>query len=307
MARWHTTEFDLLPEEAFQPRGWKGSMTLEGGGKGGGGAPAADPNIGIAQRQLADLATEQWKDFKTTIYPKLTALADKQESRADEQWALDKETGQFQLAQAKKGYERYEQGAIPAMERLKADADQYNEAGYQEQMAEAAKADIDNQMEQQRQQTAMRQRAYGIDPTSGVAQGNMQAQGVQQALAGATAMTQVRQAAKDLGLQKQANVYNMYAGLPAQANQNTALGLQAGAQGFNAGQSALGNWGSVGSSLNQSAQTAMSGWNNVGNLGVAKYNADINKYNAEAQNNPFNVMLGAATGVGTKYALSKIV
>jgi hypothetical protein len=62
----------------------------------------------------------------------------------------------------------------------------------------------------------------------------------------------------------------------------------------------------VGSSLNAGAQTAMTGWNQVGGLGVGKYNADVSNYNAQQSNNPWNVMLGAAAGVGTKYALGKI-
>lgn len=279
-------------------------FTLFGSLFGGGGSADADPNIGIAQREMANLAKEEWNDFKTTIYPEMSRIAKQQDLRANDQWALDKETGQFQLAQAKKAYQRYEEGAIPAMENLRNDANQYNQAAYQEQLAQQAKGDIDTQYENQRQQNAMRQQAYGIDPTSGVAQGNAQSLGVQQALAGATAMTQVRQAAKDMGLQKQANVYNMYAGLPAQGNASTQLGLAAGQQGLNAGQTAFGNYGAMGNSLNGATQTAMSGWNSVGNLGVNKYNADINKANAEAQNNPFNIMLGAATGVATRKALA---
>lgn len=282
MARWHTTEFDLLPEHAFQPRGWKGSMTLEGG-KGGGGAPTPDPNIGIAQRELSALATEQWDSFMTDIYPELLRQSKVQEARATEQWDLNKEINQFQLEQSRTAYDRYEQGAIPAMEKLKADADQYNEAGYQELLAERAMGDINTQFEAQRQQQAMRSQAYGVDPTSGVAQRDQQSLGVMQAAAGAAAMNQTRQAAKDIGLQKQANVYNMYAGLPAQGNANTALGLSAMGQGFAGGQQAFGNTGSMGGSLNAAAGTAMQGWNSVGQLGVSKYQADISRYNAEQQ------------------------
>ena len=42
--------FDMLPDRAFQKRGFgRAPATLEGGkGGGGGSAPAADPNIGIA-------------------------------------------------------------------------------------------------------------------------------------------------------------------------------------------------------------------------------------------------------------------
>jgi hypothetical protein len=64
-------------------------MTLEGG-KDGGSAPAADPNIGIAQRELSKLATEQWEEFKTTIYPDLKASAATQEARVQGQYETTK-------------------------------------------------------------------------------------------------------------------------------------------------------------------------------------------------------------------------
>ncbi|MEN6403630.1 MAG: hypothetical protein ABFD94_16935 [Armatimonadia bacterium] len=281
MARWHTTEFDMLPERAFRPRGWKAGMTLEGGK--GGSAPAPDPNIGIAQLELSALAKEQWDTFLTDIYPEMVRQTQKQEARADEQWAQDKKISDFNFDQAQSAYRRYEQGAIPAMERLRADADQYSSEGYQEQLAQQMRGDLDQQFENQRSAEAMRRQAYGIDPTSGVAQGQMNANAVQQAAITAAAMNQTRQAAKDVGLQKQANVYNMYAGLPAQGNANTALTLNANQAGLAAGQTAFGNYAQLGSSLGGAAGTAMQGWNSVGQLGVGKYNADVSAYTARQQ------------------------
>ena len=32
MSRWHKFDHPDLPGKAFQPRGWKGAMTFEGGG-----------------------------------------------------------------------------------------------------------------------------------------------------------------------------------------------------------------------------------------------------------------------------------
>jgi hypothetical protein len=306
MSRWH--KFDGiadLPERAFQPRGWKGSMTLEGG-FGAGSAPSPDPNIGIAQRQMADLSTEQWNTFKSDIYPKLTQLANSQEQRANEQWQQDKELSAFNLNQAKQAYQRYENTAIPALTALQSDANNYNSRDYQEELAHTALGDVNANFENQRQQEAMRERSYGIDPTSGAAIANNQSIGVTQALAGASAMNQVRQAAHDLGIQKQANVYSLAAGLPGQGNANMGLSLNANAAGFNVGQSALGNYGAVNANLGSAAGSSMQGWGNVANTGLGLYQGQLNAYNVQAQNNPWNMMLGAAAGVGTRYALGKV-
>jgi hypothetical protein len=273
---------------------------------GGGKAPVADPNIGIAQKQLADLSTEQWNTFKNDIYPTLLAQSKKAESRADEMWAKDKEIADFNLEQAKKSTQRYEETAIPAMDKLKADADLYNTAGYQEQMAGQAIGDIASAQEVARQDQAMRDRAYGIDPTSGRSAGAANANNVQAALAKASAATQTREAAKALGLQKQANVYSMAAGLPMQSLQQSGAAVNAGGAALAAGQTGQNSTLATSGAANAATGTAMQGWGQVGNLGVSKYRADIDSYNAQAANNPWNMVLGAAAGVGTKFALGKI-
>jgi hypothetical protein len=273
------------------------------GWTGGGSTPTADPNIGAAQKQLADLSTEQWNTFKNDIYPTLLAQSQKADTRADEQWAQDKEISSFNLDQAKKSSQRYEETAIPALNKLKEDADLYNTAGYQEQMANQAVGDITSAQEMSRQDQAMRDRAYGIDPTSGRSAGASNANNVQYALAKASAATQTREAAKQLGLQKQANIYSLTAGLPMQSLQQTGSAVNAGTAGLAAGQTGQTSALATSGALNNSTGTAMSGWNQVGSLGVGKYNADISRYTAQSNANPWNTVLGAAAGVGTKVAL----
>lgn len=273
---------------------------------GGGTAPAPDPAIGQAQKQLADLSTEQWNTFKTDIYPTLLKQQEKADKRADEIWAQDKEISSFNLEQAKKSTERYEKTAIPAMEKLKADADLYNTAGYQEQMAGQAVGDIAAAEEVARQTGIQRDRSYGIDPTSGRSGLGFNANNVTAALAKASAGTQTREAAKALGLQKQANVYSMAAGLPMQSLQQSGAAVNAGGAGLAAGESGMNATMKASGASNAAAGTAMQGWGQVGNLGVNKYQADISRYNSESANNPWNMVLGAAAGVGTKFALGKI-
>jgi len=273
---------------------------------GGGTAPAPDPAIGQAQKQLADLSTEQWNTFKTDIYPTLLKQQEKADKRADEIWAQDKEISSFNLEQAKKSTERYEKTAIPAMEALKKDADLYNTAGYQEQMAGQAVGDIAAAEEIARQTGIQRDRSYGIDPTSGRSGLGFNANNVTAALAKAQAGTQTREAAKALGLQKQANVYSMAAGLPMQSLQQTGSAVNAGGAGIAAGESGMNATMKTSGASNAASGTAMQGWGQVGNLGVNKYQADISRYNSESANNPWNMVLGAAAGVGTKFALGKI-
>ena len=290
--------FDTLPEKAFQPRGWKGSMTFEGG-KGGSSAPEADPNIGIAQRELSKLATEQWETFKTQIYPDLKASTAKQEERLQGAYESTRSISEAQAKRADESYGLYKTEGLPQLEALRKDAEQYNEGAYQEQMALRAGADVDTASENQRQQMAMRRQQYGIDPTSGVAMGQDNANAVMTAAAKAQAQNQTRTAAHEIGLQKLANVYNAYAGLPAQGNAATSLALGATQQGTNAGQSSVGNAAGLSTTSNQAAQTSMGGWGQVGTLGVQKYNADVGAYAAtqQAEGAAYGA-LGSAIGSG---------
>ena len=290
--------FDTLPEKAFQPRGWKGSMTLEGG-KGGSDAPEADPNIGIAQRELSKLATEQWDTFKTQIYPDLKAATDKQEERLQGAYESTKAISEAQATRATEAYDLYKKEGLPQLEALRRDAEEYNEGAYQEQMALRAGADVDTASENQRQQMAMRRQQYGIDPTSGVAMGQDNANAAMTAAAKAQAQNQTRMAARDIGLQKLANVYNAYAGMPAQGNAATSLALGATGQGTAAGQGIVGNIGGLSTASNQAAGTSMSGWGQVGTLGVQKYNADVGAYSATQQaEGAMYGGLGSALGAG---------
>ena len=82
--------FSMLPELAFQRRPF-GGMTLEGGKGGGASAPAPDPNIGIAQRELSQISREYLESWKTDVWPSLKEESQKQTARADEQFALDRD------------------------------------------------------------------------------------------------------------------------------------------------------------------------------------------------------------------------
>jgi hypothetical protein len=199
-------------------------------------------------------------------------------------------------------YQTYQDTALPALQKLKADADNYNEAGYQEQLAQGAAADISNSFEQQRRGTEMRQQAYGIDPTSGVAAGNAQSLGVQQALMGAQASNQVRQAAHELGLQKQANLYNAGTGILSQANTQTGLGLGASAQGFGTSQQTLANQGMLASALSGQAGTAMQGFGQAGNLAASISNSQ--RQAAATESAGYGQAIGAGLGMYAAFALS---
>lgn len=279
--------------------------------KGNSDAPDADPNIGLAQKEMAALAKEQWSTFKTDIYPELQRATAAQETRLQGAYEQDQTISKEQQARAKENYDLYKTEGLPQLQKMRADAEQYNEGAYQEQMALRAGADVATASENQRQQMEMRNRQYGFDPTSGVAQGQSNANAVMTAAAQAQAQNQTRQAAREIGLQKLSNVYNAYSGFPAQGNAATGLALGASAQGTAAGQASVGNATNTSTTYNAGVGANSSGWNSIGTLGVQKYQADVGAFKAQqeaesASSAGFGNLVGTAIGTYAKFGGSDI-
>lgn len=279
------THDEMLPERAFQPRA-KGpfghclGMTLEGKG-GSASAPAADPNIGIAQKELADISREYLNSWKTDVWPAMQQQMQKQETRADEQFALDRATQEKQNAMADEAMSRYRQYGYPIQESLFNEAKDAGGAADQERYAQQALGDYRLAADQSRQGLQMQMQSYGIDPTSGRYQGGISAQATNDAALEAAASNRARMAAQQLGWAKKMDTAALAQGQFGNQTTSTTLGLSAGNQALNSGQLGMSNLGMAGNSMSQAYGGAMSGWNSVGNLGVNKYNADVNVYKAQ--------------------------
>ena len=148
--------------------------------------------------------------------------------------------------------------------------------------------------------------AYGIDPTSGKFQSANRQTGIMEAATSAAAQTKARDAATQLGWAKKMDAAALAQGQFSNQASSTGLALTAGSQALNAGQTTMGNASAMGSSMGGAYGGAMSGWGQVGQLGVQKYNADINAYNATtsanaANNSALGSTLGALAGAGAYY------
>jgi hypothetical protein len=284
----------MLPERAFEKKlGSNRPATLEGG-KGGGGSPAADPNIGIAQLKLSEISEEYLKSWKTEVWPAMKEATLKQEVRADEQFALDKEMQLKQIAASDIAMKEYQERGTPLREKLYTEALAAGGAADQEKQAALAMGDVKSQFGMQAEQNTRQMKAYGIDPTSGKFQGQARTAGVMEAATSAAAATKARDAAMQLGWAKRMDAAALAQGQFGNQASSTGLALQAGGQALGAGQTTIGNYGALGSSMSQANTGAMQGWGQVGQLGVQKYNADVNAYSAQQQ-----AAAGASAGLGS--------
>ena len=308
---------DMLPERAFQPRG-KGpfarGMTLEGGGKGGGGgsAPAPDPNIGIAQRELAAISREYLNSWKTEVWPKMKEQAEKQEIRADEQFALDKELQEMQIASAKKTMQEFEQYGTPLRQSIYKAAEEYDTVANRERIAAEALGDVKSAFGIKAADEQRRLQGFGIDPTSGRAVSTGNANAIMEAAVGSAAANRARTAAEQLGWAKKMDAIALSQGQFGNQATSTGLALSAGNQALQAGQVPMANYGAMTGSMGSAYGGAMQGWQNVGNLGIQNYQIQSANYQAEqnrqAQQNAassagWGSALGGMAGIGLRYAL----
>jgi hypothetical protein len=192
----------------------------------------------------------------------------------------------------------YQEKGAPLREKLYAEALTAGGAEDKEKQAALAMGDVKSQFGIQAEQTARQMKSYGIDPTSGKFQGQARTAGIMEAATSAAAATKARDAATQLGWAKKMDAAALAQGQFGNQASSTGLALQAGGQALGAGQTTIGNYGALGSSMNQANAGAMQGWGQVGSLGVQKYNADVNAYNAQQQASATS-SAGLGSAIGT--------
>ena len=300
---------DMLPERAFQPRG-KGpfarGMTLEGGKSGGGGgsAPAPDPNIGIAQRELAAISKEYLESWKNDVWPAMKEQAEKQEMRADEQFALDREIQNMQIDAAKRTMQEFQQYGTPLRQDIYKKAAEYDTEANRERIAAEAMGDVKSAFGIKAADEQRRLQGFGIDPTSGRAVSAANANAVMEAAVGSAAATRARTAAEQLGWAKKMDAIALSQGQFGNQATSTGLALSAGNQALQAGQVPMANYGAMTGSMGSAYGGAMQGWQNVGNLGIQNYQIQSANYQAE-QNR--QAQQNAASSAGWGSALGGII
>lgn len=301
----YTNEYDMLPERAFL-RGPSGRIMPQGGKGTKIEAPKPDPNIGLAQKQTSDLSAQYMDLWKSDIWPGMKQQAAAQQDLSDKQVGLSMEMQKRQMEIAEEQYQRYKTVFQPLQDDIVKQAWEYDTAGNQERLASSALGDVNTQFENQRQQSRMQGRAYGIDPTSGRYQGAENANSVMQAGTAAAASTRARDAAVQLGWAKKMDAIGLGSGIFSNQATSTGLALNAGSSAINAGQVPMTNYSGMTSSGGSAFGTGMAGYNMAGQLGVQKYSTDVNAYNAQmASQAQSSAGIGGAIGglaaIGAKF------
>lgn len=306
MSRWHITEFDMLPDRAFQPRGngpFARGMTLEGGGGKGGSAP--DPNPGMlasaeaaretaaAQREIAknslDFAKQQYADMKP-LYDQIvasdTATQKANTENAERYNAFQRDTFQ------------------PLQKQIVDEAKAYDTAGNRERLATQASGDITQAFGVAKQQQERQFASAGIRPDSGRFAALNQNLLTQEALGKAGAQNTARTNAENLGYAKKMDAAAIGNGLAGNA-------VAAYGTAINAGGAAVGAMQASGAGMQQGYNTAIqanngatSAYGTAGNIYGQEFNGRMQGYQSSQQANSSMMSgFGGIVGrVGASYA-----
>jgi hypothetical protein len=273
--------------------------SIWGRGSGGGKSttPAADPAIGAAETQMANLDSQEWNTYKNTVMPQEEQEAAAQEAQTQQVDSADIANMNANTKLANSQYAQYNNVYVPMQDQMATEAANYNTQGNFEQQAQLAEGDTQSAFDSAKQQQAMTQESYGGNPTSGAAMGAESAMNTQEAAAKASAATRARQAALQMG-------WSMEGQAIGQGNTDLSQGLTASGTSTNQGTAAnassttgLAGTESVGSSNTSANSAALAGESAIGSLGEQTYSTGVNAWNDEQQaNNQSSAGIGSALG-----------
>lgn len=182
------------------------------------------------------------------------------------------------------------------------DANEYDTEANIDRMQGEAATDVDMAFDGARGQMNRGLGRMGVSPGSGRSLALNTQSAIAQASARAAAMTKVRQAARAEGLALKDRAHNALAGYPSMASSMTGAGAGFGASGLG-----LANAGLAGMNSGFGAAGGMAGQmgGNAAGMYGAQANYKLGQDRLASENNPLQTIIGAATGIGTGWALNK--
>lgn len=272
-----------------------------GGGKGGGKAPAPDPNIGIAALKQVELG-EKWLSFAEEQF----AVGNERQKAID---ALTNQVTQAQLdtmsqsnTWAKEDRGRYKSVFQPMEDKFIDEANNWDSTARQDKMAAEARADVLGAADMQRQASGRQLAAMGISPISGRFAGVNRAGDTATALNAAGAQNQARNTVRQQGMALRADAINMGKGMASQAAGAAGIGLNAGNSATGNAANANNQWRANQGVMSQGYQGAMQGYAGQASTLNSLYGNQLSGWSAQQQQAGANAA-GLMSGIGTAAGL----
>lgn len=265
----------------------------------GGSAPRPDPNVGLAQKEMADIASrsEARADRESQYFT--DNFAPRYLSQMDQQLAQSQQMQDYTMGLSRKYDQRYWDTTARQQDKFYGAVDQYDTGAERDRIGRQAGADVEQASAMGMQEMQRNLARRGVNPGSGAAMAAMGDMQMDSALARAGAMTMAQEAARREGL----NLRGVAAGMGGNLS-GTAQGYagQAGAtipmgmQGISGAQQ-----GFAANSANNNATMglASNSWNGIGQMGASMYGAQANYAGQQAAGN--GALLGSVVGAAAMF------
>ncbi|MEJ5151257.1 hypothetical protein [Comamonas sp. MYb396] len=284
MARWHKTEWDMLPEHAFRPR--PGGMTFEGGTS----TPAPDPRL--VEAQVRNLGVQD--DMIQQIIQNSNDMAPVQKEQT--QFALDTARQSWEQSQADREYAIGRRDQLTGLQdTMIQDAKTFNTEAKREELAGQAAADVSQAYTSAQRTQAAEMARMGVNPADGKYGSMSNALSATTALASASAKNGARTAARQEGQMLTDRASNALAGYPAMGMQTTAATAGYGGMG-----QSVANTGLAGLNSGYGQAAGMAG--NAGNSAANMWGQQSNAYQQSQASS--GATTGTLLGVGVSAAIA---
>lgn len=291
-------------------------------GKKSSSAPALPDEYYQSLNRQTELAEQQQEWYQNTMYPWLKETTDEANKTAAQQLAFNQENAEWWQNYAKENsdkqngiadwyYNRFKNTYAPIENNLVDQANNFNTNAYAEKQAQQAIGDVASQYANQRRTNQAQMQQYGINPNSGAYQYQQNALGIQQAALQASAANQARNAATEMGWNKNLQLAQLGQNYmnAAQGMYNTATNTGTSGAGvsqnaansaLNASQSALGNVSNFANIGLNSYNSMSNAWGNIGNQALSGYQQQqaIAQQNKNAASSTTGAILGAVGSIG---------
>lgn len=290
-----TWMFDLLPEEAFQPKPGGGMRLYR---KGGQTAAAPDPALIAAQIKSMGIQDDVIQQIMANNQDMLPL------QRQQLQFGLDSAKTAYQQSQEDRTYALGKRGQYDAAQQpLIDEATSFDEESRGNELYGRAAADIAQQADAARGQTQRQMSRMGVNPSDGKTMEVARKSSMDEALAKAMAGSRAREAAKVEGRGLKTNLVNTLAGFPSQAAGLSGNGVNFGAAGINmTNASAAG----VNSGLTAAGGLAGQMGSNATNMYTAQGNFNLSNQKL-ANEDPYSALYGMAGSVAGSFLRSSDV
>lgn len=270
-------------------------------------APAPDPNVGLASKEMAQVARDQLQWNKDQYNEQKPYLLDA--------YNLSKQVTQQQMDLAGKSaaqaddYNAYMKGTFRPVEQSLVDQSMVSPDAAMNEAAMRSHADNTAAFGNQRLQQLRQMASMGVNPNSGRFAAANNTMGIQQAAADAGGMTNARSTAKQLSWAQRMDASSLGRGLPGNQATSTGLALQGGTSAMNSTAVPMGLNTQMNAGYNAGVGVGLGGLQGSGQMLNQQYATQMGGYNAalNASGEKSGAMLGVIGSIAAKaapYAIS---